>query len=84
MPIRDPIIQHIVRFGLLPEDIGQEFDDWSDELAHRVVRGELSQAEADTLTEKRASIDADRAKVRGYPIGEAATVLRRRRTKESS
>lgn len=56
----------------MPEDIAEEFDDWSDELDLRVQRGELSSEEAGTLAVKRAIIDAKRAAARGYPKGEAA------------
>lgn len=65
--IRDETIRRAVEYGLLPEDIGQEFDDWSDELVARVEAGTLDMPEAERLTKERAAADVERARLRGYP-----------------
>lgn len=75
MPIRCPVMKHAIEIGLIPEDIAQEFDDWSDELAHRITRGELTNEEGNALTMTRALEDAGRAAARGYPKGQAAELV---------
>jgi hypothetical protein len=69
--IRDPDLRHAVEIGLLPEDIAQEADDYTDVLTTRIVRGELTAEEGDALASLRAAQDAERASKRGYPIGKA-------------
>ena len=64
---RDPALREAVRRGLMPADIAAAFDDWSDELATKLTNGEVTQAEAEAMTESRARADAIEAKRRGYP-----------------
>ncbi len=63
----DPTVELSVQLGLLPRDIAEEFDEWSDGIAARVVAGSLTLEEASVLTDDRAQKDAARAELRGYP-----------------
>ncbi len=68
----DPGIEASIALGLIPRDIAEEFDDWSDDIAARVVAGSLSVEESEVLTRDRAVKDEARAQLRGFPMGVAA------------
>lgn len=72
---RDETLRKAAEAGLLPEDMMEAFDDWSDALALRVAAGEITYEEAERLTDQRAQDDAREAFARGWPKGKARELM---------